>query len=89
MGVPRRHCHDVTAENVAAVFARTIRPIPTLATNTCRLDSCQPDDYLGISFLRTGSNLVRAYDRFDGPNTRILRGARFSLPVQEMLVAAQ
>jgi PAS domain S-box-containing protein len=48
--------------------------------------------YLGIRFLRTGSNLVRAYDRVNGPNVghpRILRGAFLLIVVIFLLVSAE
>src|SRR5689334_17216101 len=47
--------------------------------------------YLGFRFLRTGSNLVRAYDRVDGPDVkfaRILRGAFLLIVVAFSLVSA-
>jgi PAS domain S-box-containing protein len=47
--------------------------------------------YLGFRVLRTGSNLVRAYDRVDGPkagHTRILRAAFLLIVVAFSLVSA-
>jgi PAS domain S-box-containing protein len=48
--------------------------------------------YLGIRFLRTGSNLVRTCDRVDGPGgryTRILRGALLLIVVTFSLLNAE
>jgi PAS domain S-box-containing protein len=54
-----------------------IRTFHSLAAVSSGLDAANLMFYFGFRFLRTGSNLVRASDRVDGPDfkhTRLLRG---------------